>query len=252
MTAHHFNTLVYIWIGFGILLFPVLLKIPAPYGRHARKGWGPVIPNHIGWIIMELPALIIFLIFFLSGEHQLSGIIWIFFFIWVIHYTNRSLVYPWRTKTRNLKMPVVIVLSAVIFNMMNGFINGYYFGVIRPVYDISWLSDPRFITGFVVFITGICLNIISDEILLSLRKNSTPAYTIPSGGLFHYISCPNFFGEIIEWGGFALMSWSPAALAFALWTLINLVPRALDHHRWYKNKFEDYPRNRKAIIPFIL
>lgn len=252
MTAHHFYTLVYIWIGFGILLFPVLLKIPAPYGRHTRKGWGPLIPNRIGWIIMELPALIIFLIFALTGEHQLSRITWIFIFLWVFHYTNRSLVYPLRTRTRNKKMPVVIVLFALIFNMMNGFINGYFFSKIRPVYDTSWLTDPRFIAGFFVFLTGTYLNIISDETLLSLRKNSTPVYTIPAGGLFRYISCPNFFGEIIEWGGFALMSWSPAALAFSLWTFINLVPRALDHHRWYKNKFEDYPRHRKAIIPFIL
>ncbi|KPK85678.1 MAG: hypothetical protein AMS27_06685 [Bacteroides sp. SM23_62_1] len=252
MTANHFYNLVYIWISFGILLFPVLLKIPAPYGRHTRKGWGPVIPNRAGWIIMELPALIIFLVFSLTGEHQLSGIIWIFIILWVFHYTNRSIVYPLRTKTRNKPMPVVIILFALIFNMMNGFINGYYFSSVHPVYDTSWLTDPRFIAGCVLFLSGIYINIKSDEILLSLRKNSVNGYTIPVGGLFHYISCPNFLGEIIEWAGFALMCWSPAALAFALWTLINLVPRALDHHKWYKEKFEDYPRNRKAIIPFIL
>jgi protein-S-isoprenylcysteine O-methyltransferase Ste14 len=201
---------------------------------------------------MELPALFIFLVFVLTARYKLSGITWIFIFLWVFHYTNRSLVYPLRTKTRNKKMPVIIILFALIFNVMNGFINGYYFSIIRPGYEISWLSDPRFIGGSVVFLTGVFLNIRSDETLLSLRKNSSTGYTIPAGGLFNYISCPNFFGEIIEWAGFALMSWSPAALAFALWTFINLVPRALDHHRWYKNKFEDYPRHRKAVIPFIL
>jgi 3-oxo-5-alpha-steroid 4-dehydrogenase 1 len=250
--VNHFYTLVYVWIGFGILLFPVLLKIPAPYGRHTRKGWGPVLPNRAGWITMELPALIIFLIFSLSGNQQLSGITLVFILSWVFHYTNRSLVYPFRTKTRNKKMPVIIVLFALIFNVVNGYINGYYFSVIRPVYDASWLADPRFIAGFLLFITGFYLNIRSDEILLSLRKSSTRGYAIPSEGLFRYISCPNFLGEIIEWIGFALMSWSPAALAFALWTLINLVPRALDHHKWYKEKFDNYPLKRKAIIPFIL
>jgi protein-S-isoprenylcysteine O-methyltransferase Ste14 len=252
MTENHFYILIYFWISFGIVLFPVLLKVPAPYGRHTRKGWGPLIPNRAGWIIMELPALIIFLIFALNGEHQLSRITWIFIFLWLFHYTNRSLVYPLRTKTKNKKMPVLIVLFALIFNVMNGFLNGYYFNVIRYEYESYWLADPRFIAGFIFFMTGIYLNIRSDETLLSLRKNSTPAYNIPSGGLYRYISFPNFFGEIIEWGGFALMTWSPAALAFALWTFFNLVPRSLDHHRWYKNKFKDYPSHRKAIIPFIL
>jgi steroid 5-alpha reductase family enzyme len=70
--------------------------------------------------------------------------------------------------------------------------------------------------------------------------------------LFRYVSCPNFLGEILEWTGFAIMTWSPAALAFAVWTLVNLVPRALDHHNWYRSRFEDYPPGRKALIPFVL
>ena len=252
MIEEHFYILVYIWIGFGILLFPILLKIPAPYGRHTRKGWGSLISNRLGWIIMEIPALIVFIVFFLSGTGQISGITWIFMILWGSHYLNRSILYPLRIKTKNKKMPVLIVLFAVIFNVMNGFINGYYFGTIRPVYNTSWLIDPRFMIGLVLFLTGVYLNISSDEKLLSLRNHSSNIYTIPSGGMFRYISCPNFFGEIIEWTGFAIMSWSLAALAFAIWTFVNLIPRSLDHHRWYRHKFEDYPRHRKAIIPFII
>lgn len=37
-----------------------------------------------------------------------------------------------------------------------------------------------------------------------------------------------------------------------LWTLANLLPRALAHHRWYGEQFDDYPRERKAILPFLL
>lgn len=251
MIEDHFYTLVYIWIGFGILLFPVLLKIPAPYGRHTRKGWGLVISNRLGWIVMELPALLIYILFFLAGTDRIAGITCIFLIVWIVHYTNRSMIYPLRIRTKNKKMPVLIVLFALIFNIINGFLNGYYFSTIHPVYDISWLTDPRFIIGFIAFITGMYLNIKSDEKLLSLRNHSSQVYSIPSGGMFRYVSCPNFLGEIIEWAGFAIMSWSPAALAFAIWTFVNLVPRSLDHHRWYKNKFEEYPRHRKAIIPFI-
>ena len=32
----------------------------------------------------------------------------------------------------------------------------------------------------------------------------------------------------------------------------NLVPRALATHRWYRERFPDYPQDRKALIPFVL
>jgi hypothetical protein len=33
---------------------------------------------------------------------------------------------------------------------------------------------------------------------------------------------------------------------------VLLGPRAVAHHRYYKDKFEDYPPTRRAVIPFIL
>ena len=60
------------------------------------------------------------------------------------------------------------------------------------------------------------------------------------------------FGEILQWFGFALASWSLAGLAFALYTAANLVPRALASHAWYRQQFQEYPESRKAVIPFLL
>lgn len=63
----------------------------------------------------------------------------------------------------------------------------------------------------------------------------------------------NFFGEIVEWTGFAIASQAPVAMAFAYFTFANIGPRALEHHRWYIKTFGDkYPKDRKALIPFIL
>lgn len=72
------------------------------------------------------------------------------------------------------------------------------------------------------------------------------------GGMFTYVSGANFFGEIIEWSGFALACWSLPSLAFATFTALNIGPRAIQHHRWYLDKFEDYPKSRRALIPFVL
>ena len=95
------------------------------------------------------------------------------------------------------------------------------------------------------------INISSDNKLISLRKNSG-GYKIPKGGVFNFISCPNYFGEIIEWIGFSIIALSLPALSFTLWTCFNLIPRALNHHEWYKESFNNYPVKRKAVIPFVL
>ena len=85
-----------------------------------------------------------------------------------------------------------------------------------------------------------------------LRAPGETGYNIPRGGAFEWISCPNYLGELVEWTGWALASWSPAGLAFAVYTAANLVPRALSHHDRYRDRFPEYPPRRSALIPFLL
>ena len=252
MNTFHFHLFVKIWIGIALVMLPVLLSITAPYGRHSRRDWGPMIPNRMGWIIMELPSLIMFITFSLIGPNQMNIPLLVFFLLYVVHYTNRSIIFPFRTHTSRKLMPLLIVLLAIFFNLINGFLNGYYLGFIAQGYSIEWLYDIRFILGLLLFISGMSINLKYDNMLLALRKSSRNGYAIPAGGLFKYVSCPNFLGEILEWTGFAIMTWSPAALAFLVWTMVNLIPRALDHHKWYLSRFEDYPAERKALIPYVL
>ena len=127
------------------------------------------------------------------------------------------------------------------------FFVGYELGFIL---ENNFSLSPNFIIGIIVFSVGIYINRTSDNKLISLRSESNE-YQIPEGGLFNYISCPNHFGEIIEWLGFAIILWNLSALSFVLWTAYNLIPRALNHHQWYKQYFSNYPTSRKAVFPFI-
>jgi hypothetical protein len=252
MDRESFYTLLWAWAILGLVVFVILLFVKAPYGRHSRKDWGPSISNRLGWFLMEFPSLLVFVLFFLLGPKDIQPLTWIFFALYVFHYTNRSLVWPWRTRTSGKQMPMVVALMAICFNLINGFTNGFYFSAFAREYTLDWLSDSRFIVGAVLYGSGMFLNWWSDQILLRLRKGGKKGYFIPHGGLFRWVSCPNFLGELVQWTGFAVMTWSPAALVFALWTFFNLVPRALAHHQWYKETFPEYPPGRKAIIPVIL
>ena len=59
------------------------------------------------------------------------------------------------------------------------------------------------------------------------------------------------FSELVFWIGFAVFTWSPAGIYIFAISAANLVPRAIATHKWYQERFPDYPKERKALIPFI-
>lgn len=245
-----YKTIILIWIAIAIGIFFLLRRITAPYGRHTSGNWGPMIDNHWAWMLMEFPAFIIMGYFLLKNFTPLNMVIVVLIGLYCLHYFNRSFVFPFRIHTKGKKMPLLIMCSGIFFNLCNTFFLGYYFTHFVQ-YDKSWLTDVRFIAGAGLFFVGLFINWKADNILIHLRKPNETGYKIPYGWLFNYVSCPNMLGELIEWGGFAMLCWNIPALAFFIWSAANLIPRALSHHRWYKNNFPDYPGNRKAIIPFI-
>lgn len=246
-----FQLLLLIWIGIAVGVFFLLLRIKAPYGRHTSAQWGPQVPNHIGWMMMEFPALTVMMYFFIRGINSAGVVSEIMIGLFCLHYINRTFIFPFRLHTRGKKMPWVIVISAIFFNGANTFFLGYYFAHFSAYAD-NYITDPRFIIGGILFFIGLIINWSADNRLIHLRKPGETGYAIPRGGLFRYVSCPNMLGELIEWGGFAVLCWNLPALAFLTWSAANLVPRALSHHRWYKEKFGEYPAERKALIPFLL
>lgn len=247
-----FNLICWGWIFIAFITFPLLLKIPQPYGRHSRNSWGPMISNRIGWFLMELPALVVFGYFLGATSDWKNMLLLVAVSLWGMHYLHRVFLFPLQIKTTGKKMPVVIVLFAILFNSMNGFLNGFWLAHFAPEFKSAFLPDLRIITGIGLFLVGFWINKYHDSLLIRLRVTSGVGYKIPYGGLFKYVSCPNFLGEIISWVGFLLVTLSLPALSFVIWTMVNLIARALDHHKWYLSKFPEYPKIRKAIFPSIL
>ena len=252
MTGSYYPLILMAWIALGMVVFFLLLFITAPYGRHLRKGWGPTVSAKIAWIIMELPAVILLPFFFYFGGRYTNLPLILFLFLWEVHYINRTFVFPFRLSPQSKPMPASIMLSGIFFNLVNCYLIGGGIFILSEEYPQAWLSDPRFIFGTGIFFTGFVINNHSDSILRSLRKPGETEYKIPQGGFYRWVACPNYLGEILEWGGFALATWSMPALAFFLWSFANLVPRAISHHKWYPRNFENYPQGWKSVIPYLL
>ena len=249
MTLTTLNIICVIWASIGIGSFVLLQFVTAPYGRHVKSGWGPQISNKLGWIFMEAPSFFIILYFYLNSDQSLFASI--LSLLLIVHYFNRTFIYPFRIRTKGKKMPLLIVGSAIFFNCINAGLNGYFLANFEN-YSSESFYQMNFIIGILLFITGFIINQKSDHILYPFPKPGETGYKIPQGFLFNHLSCPNLFGELIQWTGFAIMAWNLPALTFLVWTFANLIPRALGHHEWYKKHFEDYPEKRKAVLPGIL
>jgi 3-oxo-5-alpha-steroid 4-dehydrogenase 1 len=112
------------------------------------------------------------------------------------------------------------------------------------------------------------------------KERRTEHYAIPQGLLYKYISYPNYFCEWAEWAGFALAAAPLPSLPllvqsmstvsfdslfttafpqtltppyiFFLSQVAVMLPRAYRGHKWYHQRFPDYPKNRTAVLPFVL
>lgn len=243
-----------VWIGLAVLVFCALFFVVAPYGRHLRAGWGPLLPARLGWMVMEAPALLLVALGLALGSRPLDSYSIVLGAMFLAHYVNRTLVFPLRLPRASRPMPLSIVLSAVFFNLVNGSLQGLWLGELAPQPATLRFDEARVVLGLALFLAGAAINLQSDAILRRLRgeRAATGGYGVPAGGLFRFVSCPNYFGELVEWCGYALVMAALPGFAFLAWSLANLVPRALEHHRWYRATFPDYPRERRALLPFLL
>lgn len=253
--ARFYHLLLIGFAAIAVLVFPVLFFITAPYGRHgAAVSWGPRIRSTVGWVVMEVPSSIAFALCFFLGDRRTDAASILFLLLWEAHYFYRAFIFPFRLRGADKRdMPAVIAVGAACFTLGNAYLNGRYLFTFTPPHLTrgGWTTDPRFLVGIALFVAGYAINHWADHVLLHLRKPGETGYKIPRGGLYEVISCPNYFGELIEWIGWACLTWSPAGLCFAIWTAANLMPRARSHHRWYRERFPDYPARRKAMIPFL-
>jgi len=244
----------------AVIVFVALFFFKAGYGYLSSSNWGPKISNRTAWIIMEAPAFIFMsyytVKFALSGNStgNSSIVLYIMAGLYLLHYFQRSFIFPLLMRGRS-RMPVAIMLMGLVFNTLNAYLIGGWFYGQAPSgkYELSWLWSPQFIIGLLLFIAGMAINMHSDHVIRNLRKPGDTRHYIPKKGLYRYVTSANYFGELTEWIGYAILTWSPAGALFAVWTFANLGPRAKSLTEKYVSEFGDEYTSlgKKHIIPFI-
>lgn len=255
---------------FSLITFFILFFIPAYYGRYSNRKRFMMFSDQFAWIFQESPCVYIS-IYYLWDFIRFPSFAWNSFNIFRIflvllftaHYVHRSLIYPFKMRMDKAerKFPIEISLMAFTFCVVNSVLQCRSILYFTDYEEKSENQFSKFLSrnfvrllyGAALYALGMWVNISHDYYLFQKRnEKEDQGYVIPEYFLFKYISCPNYFGEMLEWVGFALMANTLSAWIFVFSTFSNLFPRALTHHKWYRNKFENYPKDRKALFPFVI
>jgi 3-oxo-5-alpha-steroid 4-dehydrogenase 1 len=202
---------------------------------------------------MESPVFIAMCILWLCSDRALEAGPLALFILFQSHYLQRSFVFPLLIRGRS-QMPLGIVLMGMVFNTLNALMQGGWIFYVSPAgYYDGWFARPYIWVGGALFIAGMVINLRSDRIIRHLRRPGDTRHYIPCGGMFRYVSSANYFGELLEWIGFAVASWSWAGAVFVVWTFANLAPRSASLYKRYEQEFgEEFTSlHRKRILPFI-
>ena len=248
-TYHH---VLWAMAFMGLFVFVTLYFVDAGYGKFRSNKWGYSINNKLGWVLMECPALIP--IAYTIVALTPSALAILFMSLYALHYVYRSFIFPALLKG-NSKMPLAITAMGATFNFTNStLLCASVMAFPKESYtDIcSYAGNWNFWLGIVLFFMGIYTHMKADHTIRNLRKPGDTHHYLPKGGLFDYVTSANYFGELLEWTGFAILLCNPAAWMFVWWTAANLVPRAHAINKKYRAEFgNEQVGKRKRVIPFI-
>ena len=254
ISSQTFTVFLIVMAVIAVVVFVSLFFVDAGYGKFYHPKWGPSLDNHLGWFLMEVPVFLAMLLLWWFSDRRTDGVRMLFLILFELHYFHRSFIFP-RQLRGHSRMPWTIVLMGAVFNTLNALMQGGWLFYFSPAdrYPQSWLTSLPFIAGTLLFFAGMYVNIQSDSSIRNLRKPGDTAHYLPKGGMFRYVTSANYFGEFMEWVGFAILTWSWAGAVFALWTFANLAPRAARIHTMYSQEFPDEmdPHKVKRMLPFI-
>lgn len=253
MQQQTFEFLLLAMSALAVVVFVALFFVRAGYGMFRTSQWGISVNNKLGWVLMEAPVFFVMAHLWWYSEVRFHAAPLVFFLLFELHYFQRSFVFPFLLKGKS-RMPVAILLMGVLFNLINGFIQGEWLFYLAPeeLYTDAWLDTPSFWAGLVLFLAGMGINWHSDYVIRHLRKPGDTKHYLPQRGMYRYVTSGNYFGELLEWTGFAVLTCSPAAWVFVLWTFANLAPRAHAIRKRYREEFGiEAVGKRKRLIPYI-
>ena len=145
-----YDTLLLVGFAYAILVMVSSYFGTAAYGGRfggGKRAKGIKLGSKAGWILMELPGLLVFPIIFFMGPNSDQAVPLFFLGVWMFHYTNRALVAPMLMRVQpgsTASFSLGVVIAGWITLFLHGYFNAAYLTEFGTHYTNDWFSDPRF------------------------------------------------------------------------------------------------------------
>jgi len=177
-------------------------------------------------------------------------------FCHTLHYAKRLLETLFVHRFSHATMPILNLFKNCSYYWGFAFIMGYYIN--HPLYTPAYFGKAQIYFGVAGFLLSELGNFSIHIALRNLRPAGSKERKIPMPTsnpftqLFNFVSCPNYSYEAYAWAFFTILTQCLPAGLFAAAGFGQMALWALGKHKLYKKEFPNYPRNRKAIIPFLI
>ncbi len=221
------------------------------YSKFADRTRRFAVPSRIGMLIIYAPAAVAGLLCHIALDGPWTVWHGVTLGTVALHFVRRCLEVLFVHRYSG----VTHLGSALLISSLYASVSALLAWIGAAEVDPALLASPDFapawIAGLALWIAGSATNIGHHLLLARLRRPGETGYVLPRGGLFAYVACPHYLGEIIGWFGLALVFHHAGAVVIAITMTFYLGGRADNTLRWYRARFETLPAGWKRIVPFV-
>lgn len=225
--------------------------LPLGYSKFADRTRRFALPSRLGMLLIYAPAAVAGVLTHLACDgpwtpwHGLTlGLI-------AVHFVRRCV----EVLAVHRYSGVTNLLTAVAISGLYAGVSALLAGIgateVSPALLGSDGFEPLWVAGVALWAVGAAINIGHHILLARLRSPGQTDYVLPRGGLFRWVACPHYLGEIIGWFGFALVFHHIGAFVVAGAMTFYLAGRSAHTLRWYGERFDTLPPGWKRLVPFV-
>lgn len=233
------------YLVFG--LFAVFLGLIDYYEllpmKYSKFGTKKGVPSRLGMVTLYFFPLIVATLAARPYFSSANTIQWVVYGAVMLHFTKRTLESLLLHKYSGRIAPLTFGIIVIAYALMGGMISWLN---VEPLQNM----DILFYLGFLFVLVGEIGNFYHHRLLANLRTGKEKYY-IPKGGWFEYATCPHYFFELVVWLGIFFLSRHFFTLLVFIAMLSYLTARSIKTRQWYRNRFPNYPKDRKYMIPFL-
>jgi hypothetical protein len=241
------------WTTFSIVfysifgIFAVLLGFLDYYEllamRYSKFGTAKGVPSRIAMVILYAFPLVVATVLAWPYLPNATSVQWVVYGAVMLHFTKRTLESAFVHKYSGNMQPLTFGIIVFTYALMAGMITGLNAQPL-PAMDF-W-----FYIGVVFVLVGEAGNFYHHTLLADLRSEDGE-YHVPRGGWFNHATCPHYFFELLTWLGIALVSRHLFTWLIFIAMFGYLIARSIKTKQWYMKRFDDYPADRKFMLPNV-